>query len=99
MYDNQPELFDDMLIVWHAFEELTLARHWRTDGEPLGLEHSEIAEWLNLNLIRDDVHRNELYRFIKAMDISWLAIRRKKRSISSGKPTSSDRRPKRKRRL
>ena len=95
MYDDSPDLFSDLQLVWDAYEELTLSRQWRHDGQPSGLSHTEISTWLDLNLVNDPIYRNSLYRYIKSMDIFWLA---KKQTKPRGKSTSSNRRPKRKRR-
>lgn len=98
MFDDKPALFEDLQLVWDAYEELALCRQWRPDGEPCGLNHSEISDWLDLNLINDPTYRNSLYRNIKSMDIAWMAIRRKKLTESCGNTTRSNRRSKRKRR-
>ena len=101
MVDERPELFDDLQLAWDAWEELSLSRHWRIDGSPQGIAHSEIGEWLDLNLIRDDDARRDLYWYIKTMDLAWLSIRKttlSKKTKTRGNTSRSHRRQKRQRR-
>jgi hypothetical protein len=69
--NSKPELFEDLIPVWNAFQELSVGRHYSMAG-PSGLTSSEITAWLDLEEINDGDTRRFFHRMIRAMDASFL---------------------------
>jgi len=83
--DNAPDLFADLRYGWDAWRELDMAREYAPGGTPLGVRHTEVVAWLNLNLIRDDLTRLDIYGTVFILDATWLSEERKARK----KPTKN----------
>ena len=71
--DGAPQLYPELQLGWGAWEELSMSRPYKPNGLPASVLHSEIESWLNLNMIRDDLLRLDLYRWIKILDVGYLA--------------------------
>src|SRR5690606_33300646 len=68
--DNRPELFDDLELVWQAFQELC---HFRPSGwsyQAIPLE--AIVAWMDLHEIYDLDERLFVYRMILCLDAKWV---------------------------
>jgi len=63
--ENRPELFDDLIPIWQAFEQLHSGRQSGFGISPL--RTSDILTYLNFRQI-DDL---EFYELILAMDNEW----------------------------
>lgn len=68
--DKQPpKLYDDLIIVWEAFNALNSSR--------LGcnsISFSEIESWLNLNGVKSLEFRQEITHYIRILDNKYLSL-------------------------
>jgi hypothetical protein len=70
-FDNQPELFSDILPVWELFWELHAARRY-DNGLPNVLTIVDIAAAMDMEQVeRED--RKTWNRLIRAMDLAWMS--------------------------
>lgn len=95
--DNQPELFEDLIPVWEAFEDLAKARQ-RDLGTPLPITFAEITAWLDLHGIEGHDTRLEWAGLIRALDETWLRIegaKAEERRKADADADRSNRRPRR----
>lgn len=68
---NRPELPDHLQLYWQAFQVLTLSRP--TNGFSVGaIPLSEILAYAELLGIQGLEAREDLVRFIRAMDVAYL---------------------------
>lgn len=81
--DDAPELYPDLRLAWDGWSELAMSRQCRPSGHPMGVHHTEILAWLDLNDVRGSTQRGDLYRAIKILDIAWLAQSAEKREEAS----------------
>jgi hypothetical protein len=75
--DNRPELYEDLIPVWEAFEDLSKTRA-RDLGSPMPITFAEISAWLDLHSIEGADTRAEFAALIRSMDEDWFRIEAKK---------------------
>ena len=75
--EAKPELYTDLVPVWNAFQEITIARPVGMGGA-CGIPASDIAAYLDLVGIHDDESRYTWFTLLRAMDDVYLKASRKK---------------------
>jgi hypothetical protein len=94
--ESRPELYDDLLPAWNAFNTLHSARGSGLGGEPLRV--SDITAWLDVYDIAGE-ERTELFELIRVLDDVWLDhIRTELKEKTDADPPHSNRRKRRNRR-
>ena len=69
--DDRPEIYEDLIEAWQAFQELNQSRQVGLSANPILV--SEIKAWLELHNINDLDERLELHKLIRILDQTWLS--------------------------
>lgn len=65
-----PELYDDVIIYWQAFQELDQNRTVGFNVNPIAI--SEIDAWLRIHGVDEGNEKIEYFQLIKALDRVYL---------------------------
>lgn len=66
---DKPELYDDLIPVWNAFNDLSLSRTVGFNVD--SIQPQAIVAWMELNEIED---RKEMYQLIMELDRKFLQL-------------------------
>jgi hypothetical protein len=68
--EDRPVLYEDLLYVWQAFNELHTGR--QSGFGPAPFAPGDILAWMNIHGFTEVEERVELYELLLAMDSTWL---------------------------
>jgi len=89
-WDNRPELYEDLIEVWEAFQDLSACRTCGFGPNPIAWD--QMYAWLRVHEVNDVEVRKDFCRLIMAMDRVFLEHASKDaESGDRGKPGTGDR--------